>query len=392
MATPNHTERAHALLSASGASRWLNCTPSARLEEQFEDKGTTSYAAEGTLAHELSEWHLRKFLKMNDNTDILKIAEIQASEFYSEEMEDEVSKYVTYVIEQFNEAKRKTEGALLLIEQKVDLTSFIKEGFGTNDAIIIADGTMEVIDLKYGKGIRVSAVDNSQLKLYGLGALLEHELSFDIHDVKLTIVQPRLDAISSWEIAAIDLQNWGDQFVRPRALLAFDGKGQVEAGIWCKWCKAKNRCKTLAAKNMEVAKYDFALPNLLTDEELIEVYEKMDAIQDWISSVGVYILDEALKGKIWPGYKLVEGKSNRKWTDEAKVIEELKPIYKQEDYLNIKLKGLTDITKLLGSTKFNTLLSPFIVKPQGKPTLVPESDKRPALGVNQAKADFENLS
>ena len=392
MGKAKHEDRNHAVLSASGASRWLNCTPSARLEEQFQEENTSAYAAEGTLAHEFGELNLRLAIHEIDEETMLKqAAELEKSPYYSDEMDLEVEKYTTYVMEQLNAARAKVPGALLLIEQKVDLTAFIQDGFGTNDSIIISDGTMEVVDLKCGKGVRVSAEDNSQLKLYGLGALLEHELTFDIHKVRLTIVQPRLDAISSWEISAEDLRAWGEQEVKPKAKMAYAGEGEQAAGHWCKWCKVKARCKALAEKNMELAEHDFADPELLTDEELIDIYAQMPQLQDWVNAVATYLLDEALKGKQWPGYKLVEGRANRKWLDESKVATTLLDNnFSADNFMVSTLAGLTAIEKLVGKKDFPVLLGGLVIKPQGKPTLVPESDKRPAMGIKQAKKDFEN--
>lgn len=388
----NHADRKHALLSASGAARWMNCTPSARLEEQFEESATSVYAAEGTLAHEFGEIHLRKNINEIDEEKLLQeVARLEQADLYSPEMDDEVDKYVTYVMEQLNEAKKKTPGAILLIEEKVDLTMFIEDGFGTNDSIIISDGTMEVIDLKYGKGVKVDAKQNSQLMLYGLGSLIDHELTYDIENVRLTIVQPRMNSISSWEISAKELREWGLKEVKPKAMLAYEGKGVQKAGSWCRWCKVKARCATLAAQNMKVAQHEFKNPHLLTDKQLIQVYEDMPQISDWINAVSTYILEEALKGKKWDGYKLVEGRANRKWLDEVKVAETLtKEGFSADKFMISKLGGIGHIEKLVTKTKFPGMLGELVVKPQGKPTLVPESDKRPAMGIEQAKEDFKN--
>jgi hypothetical protein len=389
MAAKKHQDRKHALLSASGAFRWLNCTPSARIEEQFSDS-ETSYAAEGTLAHELGELYLERYAGfVGDEEYLTRFKQIENNDLFSDEMPEEVQKYTNYVIEQFEVAKKKTEGAVLLIEEVVDLTHFIEDGFGTCDSNIIADGTLEVIDQKYGKGVKVSAIDNDQLKLYGLGALYRYELSYDIHTVKLTIVQPRLDHISSTEIPVEELLKYGEHTIKPKAELAYEGKGIQQAGTWCRWCKAKAKCATLASVNLKITKHDFADPHLLTDEQLISVYAQMPQITDWIKAVSDHLLTEALNGKHWPGHKLVEGKSIRKWSDEEKVREELARRYEEAEYLNTKLKGLGDIEKLVGKAAFPKILGPFVVKPQGKPTLVHESDKRPALGADQAKEDFK---
>ena len=388
----NHAERKHALLSASGAARWLNCTPSARLEEQFEESATSVYAAEGTLAHEFGELHLRKNINEIDEEKLLtEVSKLEESDLYSPEMDEEVDKYVTYVMEQLTEAKKKTPGAILLIEEKVDLTMFIEDGFGTNDSIIISDGTMEVIDLKYGKGVKVDAKENSQLMLYGLGALIDHELTYDIENVRLTIVQPRMNSISSWEISAKDLREWGFKEVKPKAMLAYAGEGIQKSGSWCRWCKVKARCATFAAQNMKVAQHEFKNPHLLTDKQLIQVYEDMPQISDWINAVANYLLEEAMKGKKWPGYKLVEGRSNRKWIDESKVAETLlEKGFKADKFMISKLGGICHIEKLVTKKEFPTMLGEFVTKPPGKPTLVSEDDNRPAMGIEQAKEDFKN--
>lgn len=380
------TERKHAILSPSGASRWINCTPSPRLEEGFEDEQASVYAAEGTLAHEFAELELKKALKtVLPYMTILET--LRANTLYTSDMEPEIEKYTSYVLEQLSAA---APGAVLIIEKKVDLTYFIENGFGTNDAIIIADGTMEVIDLKYGKGIRVEAKDNSQLMLYGLGALRAYELMYDIHTIRMTIVQPRLDHIDSVVIQAEALNLWGEKTVKPKAKLAFSGEGIQKAGPWCQWCKVKAKCGTLTADSLRMAKHDFQDPHLLTDKQLLEVYKGIPQFMDWASAVSKHILDRAVEGKKWEGYKLVEGRSNRKWIDETKVAKQLiKLKYSANQFMISKLAGIVAIEKLVGKAKFPETLGGLIVKPQGAPTIALESDKRPAMGIEQAKKDFD---
>lgn len=386
----NHSERAHALLSASVANRWLNCTPSPRLEEGFANE-SSSFAEEGTLAHEFAELRLFGRVTEHDLEDYKnKFRDLAKNVYFSDEMVSYVDTHVDYVIEQFEEAKRKTPDAILLIEQKVDITHLIENGFGTCDVIIIADGTLEVIDLKYGLGVRVSAEDNSQLKLYGSGALEAYDLMYDIHTVKLTITQPRMDSISSWEISAEDLRQWGEEVVKPKAQIAYAGEGEQVTGDWCKFCKASPRCKAQADKALELAKLDFAEPMLLTDAQLIEVYAQSPQVTKWLSSVEAHVYQLALEGKKWEGYKLVDGQNRRGWTDEIKAIEILQDsLYPNEVFLNEpKLKGIGDIEKLVGKKVFPTLLGDVVAFKKTSPSLVPESDKRPALGIDQAKADF----
>ena len=394
MGEVNHSIRKHALLSASGSSRWLHCTPSARLEEKFEESSPSTssvYADEGTLAHEFGDLNLRKAAgRITDSVFEKEIKELRKHPLYSSEMEGEVDKYVTYVLEAFAEAKQKTPDAVLMIEERLDFSHLVEQGFGTGDAGVIADGVLEIIDLKYGKGIRVEAEENPQLMLYGSGALRSFELMYDIHTIKLTIVQPRLDHISSWKIKVKDLISWGEKIVKPAAAKAYEGKGVQKAGDHCKWCKVKAMCATLAAKNVALAKHEFKDPHLLTDSQLLEVYKQQPMLVDWVNAVAEHILAEALKGKQWKGYKIVEGRSQRKWIDEDKVIETLELSHDPKDFMVSKLAGIPAIEKLLGKKDFPILLGEMVLLPPGKPTLVPESDKRPAMGIEQAKLDFKD--
>jgi len=384
--TERHGDRAHALISASGASRWLNCTPSPRLEENFEEQ-ESDFAAEGTLAHEFASLELeRKSGKIKLPKYNARLKLLRGHKLYTQEMEGEVEKYVVYVLERFAIAKKETSYAELLIEEKIDLRRYIEDGFGTGDTIIITDKIMEVIDLKYGKGVRVSAVDNPQLMLYGIGAYRAASLMYDIESVKLTIHQPRLDHVSAYEISVDELRKWAIEVVIPRAKLAYTGEGFLCAGDWCRWCKAKVRCRALAEKNIAIAKHDFADPALMNDVELLEVFKQIGGLTNWANSVSDYVFKEALSGKNWEGYKLVAGKSNRVWSNEDAIKSELSKNYKEAEYLNVKLKGIGDIEKLVKKANFDKLLGAYVNKPAGKPTLVEESDKRPAL--SNAKDDF----
>ena len=385
----NHTERAHALLSASGASRWIACTPSPRLEENFENK-SSSFAEEGTLAHEFAELFLRIYQGLNSTKAVTQLIKLQESKFYTIDMEGLVQRHVDYVIEQFTAAKRLTPDAVLLIEKKVDITHLIEEGFGTCDVIIIADGTMEVIDLKYGMGIRVSAEDNSQLKLYASGALEEYEMLYDIHTVRLTITQPRMDSISSWEISTEDLIKWGQEVVKPKALEAYEGAGEQVVGEHCHFCRAAPKCKAqleLAKATAQKAFTDDEV-QLISDEELIDMYAKIPLIKKWFDKVTDHLYQEALDGKKWEGYKLVDGQSRRGWLDEQAAANILSTDYCEEQYATTKLKGIGDIEKLVGKKEFPVLLGEVVGFKKTAPSLVPESDKRPALGVEQAKMDY----
>lgn len=386
-----HGKRKHAVLSASAAHRWMACPPSPRLEEEFPEGGSSFYAKEGTLAHELAELELLKAIGWISNDKYKKeYKAIENSEYYSDEMDDEVDKYVSYVMEQFVEAKRRTPNPLIQIEERVDLRQYIPEGFGTNDSTIIADKILEVIDLKYGKGVKVNAEENPQIMLYGLGSYYKNELLYDIDRVRFTIVQPRLDHISTWVMTVEDLVDWGENEVVPKAQLAFEGEGELNPGDHCRWCRAKPRCRAYAKMNLEAAKHEFKNPELLDDEEVIEMYELSSQLSDWAKSVGDYMLSEALQGKTWDGYKVVEGRSYRRWGDPDGAIQKLLDRdFEEDDVINKKIKGIGAIEKLVGKKEFPSLFEKEVIKPQGKPTLAPEDDKRPAMGLEQAKEDFK---
>ena len=391
MSSVEHSTRAHALLSASGASRWMNCTPSARLEEKFDESSTSTFAAEGTLAHEFGDVNLR--FKNGEITEKIlnsELKKLRKDKHYTSEMEGEVDKYVTIVMEAFAVAKARTPDAKLLIEERVDFSHLVEKGFGTGDVCIVADGFLDVIDLKYGKGVKVDADKNPQLMLYGSGALRNFDMVYDIHTVNLVIVQPRLDHLSEWKISTEDLIEWGQKEVKPKAAKAYQGKGLQKAGDHCKWCKVKAMCATLAAVNVKLAQHDFKDPHLLTESQVLGVYKQIPMLVDWANAVGKHLLDEAVKGKKWQGLKLVEGRSNRKWTDEKKVQEALiENLFDEKEFTTTKLQGITAVEKLVGKSEFPTILGSLVIKPQGKPTLVPMTDKRPAMGVEQAKEDFK---
>lgn len=381
----------HARLSASGAKRWMSCPPSVRLEEQFPDKGS-EYAAEGTFAHSLAEL----FLRYNNN-EISKKAfttrfnKMKTDPFYNEEMQQHIEDYTGFIWETFSRIKRDCPDAMMLFEQRLDFSEYVPEGFGTGDVVIIADDTVEVIDLKYGKGVGVSAEENPQLRLYGIGAYLEHSMLYDIQKIRMTIVQPRLENISTEELTADELLAWGENEVKPRATLAVAGEGDFCVGDHCQFCKAKKTCRARAEKNLELARFEFTSPELLTDEEIGEILKKAENLVSWAKDVSDYAYEEALKGKHFDGWKLVEGRSNRKYTDEAAIKEcLLKEGYPEEEIMKPQeLKGISVMEALLGKKKFASLLSGFVMKPEGKPVLVKESDKRPELSsIASAQNDF----
>ncbi len=368
----------HALLSASSADRWLHCPPSARLCETYEDKGS-DYAAEGTDAHALCEYKLRKALGMEaaDPTENLT--------WFNQEMDDCTSGYSAFIMKLLAEARKGCADPIILIEQRVDFSRWVEQGFGTSDAILIADGTMHVIDYKHGLGVLVSAEDNPQMKCYALGALELFDAIYDINTVAMTIYQPRRQNISTSQISKEELYRWADEVLKPTADLAFAGDGHFLCGEWCGFCKAKNECRARADANLELARYDFRLPPQLTDEDIEDILSKVDGLVAWASDIKEYALQQAICGKEWRGWKLVEGRSNRRYTNEAAV--EHAVIRAGFNPYEHKLLGITAMQKLLGKNRFEELLAAFIEKPQGKPTLVPESDKRSAM--NTVKHDFE---
>lgn len=377
--------RKHALLSASSSSRWLVCTPSAVLESEL-DEVKSSYADEGTLAHSLADVELKhklKWITASEYADQIRI--IYDDKLFNESMQDYVNDYVSFVLESYAEAG---PGAQIFLETKLDISEFVPEGFGHVDVNIVNDKTLDVIDLKYGKGIPVSAEENKQMMLYGLGSYREFELSYNIEDVRMTIYQPRIDNYSSSTMSVRDLLYWAEKELKPKAKIAFEGGGDFIPGDHCRFCKAKPVCKANAQFHLEMAKHEFQKPELLTSVEISEILTKGDAFINWINTVEAYALDQALtKGIKWPGYKLVEGRSNRKYGDELKVISTLmKKGFTEEIIFVKKIAGITELSKRIGKPTFDSLVTPFLIKPPGSPALVPDEDKRPEY--KSARNDF----
>ena len=367
----------HAVLSASSSERWLNCPPSARLCETYEDK-SSDYAAEGTDAHALAEARLKQALGIPTEDPVENLT------WYNAEMEDCAQGYAAYVVELLETAKQTCSDPVVMIEQRVDFSRWVPGGFGTGDCICIAEGLLNIVDLKYGAGIEVSADHNPQMMLYALGALEIFDGIYDIDTVRMTIFQPRKSNVSVYEMEKTDLLEWADTDLTQKAKLAYEGQGNFHCGEWCRFCKAKAECRERAAVNLALARYEFQAPALLDDEEIADILGKVDALTAWASDVKEYALQQAVSGKEWIGWKLVEGRSNRKYTSEAAVAATVEGA--GYDPYERKVLGVTAMQKLLGKTRFEKLLAPYIEKPQGKPTLVPESDKRPAM--NTAKNDF----
>lgn len=367
----------HALLSASSSYRWLSCPPSARLCEEQEDK-ESNYARQGTDAHTLCEYKLKQLLGM-DCTD-----PTESLSFYDNEMEECADGYASYVAEQLEKAKEICTDPLVLIEQRLDFSKYVEDGFGTGDCVIVADGTVSVIDYKHGLGVLVSAENNSQMMCYALGALELFDGIYDVDVVSMTIYQPRRKNISTFTISKSELIEWAEEVLVPTAKIAYAGEGEFKAGEHCRFCKVKATCRKRMEYNMEVAKYDFEMPATLSSNEISVILSKVDELASWAEDVKEYALQQALNGTKFTGYKVVEGRSNRKYTDEVKVAELV--TNSGFDPYEKKVAGITTMQKLLGKKKFDELLGDFVYKPLGKPTLVPESDKRPAI--NTAIEDF----
>ena len=367
----------HALLSASSSARWLACPPSARLCAGQDDRASP-YAQEGTDAHRLCQYKVENALgrKSEDPAENL--------DYYSAEMESCAESYCDFVMEETAEAKKQCPDPLVLIEQRLDYSRWVKEGFGTGDCLIVADDMLQIIDFKYGLGVLVSAEKNPQMMCYALGALELFDGIYDIRKIRLTIFQPRRENISTYEMDKEELLQWADQVLKPTADLAYEGKGDFKAGDHCRFCKVKATCRKRAEYNLELARYDFQMPDLLEDTEISAILPRIDQMIDWGNEVKEYALQQALSDKHYEGFKLVAGRSVRKYTNEAAVAEAVKKA--GYDPYEQKLLGITAMTALLGKKKFGEILDGLIEKPEGKPALVPESDKRPAI--HTAKEDF----
>ncbi len=362
--------KGHAVLSASSSDRWLHCPPSARLCESIMDKGS-DYAAEGTDAHSLCEHKLKSALgiQSEDPTESLN--------WYDAEMEDCASEYVSYIMELLAEVKKTCSDPIVLVEQRLDFSKYVPDGFGTGDCLVVGDGTLYVIDFKYGKGVEVSAENNPQMMCYSLGALELFDDIYDIDAVCMTIFQPRRGNISCFTISKDELLAWAETVLEPTAQLAYKGEGDFACGDWCRFCKVKTMCRARAEANLELARFEFKQPPLLADEDIEDILGKLDELTSWAEDIKDYALQAAVSGKHWRGYKLVEGRSNRRYTDESAVADAVTTA--GYDPYEKKLLGITAMTSMLGKSKFNDILGELTYKPQGKPTLVPESDKRPAM-------------
>lgn len=378
---------AHALLSPSAAYRWLNCTAAPRLEADVPDTGS-SFAEEGTLAHAYCAMKLKQFLGLNVEDEEKEIAELN-DKYHTGEMDEYTDTYATVVLEKYNAARTKTPDAQLLVETRLDFGQYIPDAFGTADAIIIADGCMEIIDFKYGKGVRVSAEHNPQMMIYALGAYDRFSFDYRIERVRMTIVQPRIDNLSEFEITVQELTKWADNTLKPAAEKAYKGDGPQKPGEWCQFCKVKNQCRALVDKCKGVVAAD---PKLITAEELAkDVLPMVPLVKTWISGVEEYALAQALSGVQLPGWKIVEGRSVRKIVNQEAAAAALNGAgyAPAEIYKPTELRTITDLEKMVGKKRFAELMGDYIDKPAGKPTLAPESDKRQAI--NTAADDFKGI-
>lgn len=371
----------HAVLSASSSHRWLNCSPSARLEQEFEDQETEA-AAEGTAAHALCEHKLRRALKLQSRRKPI-------SRYDSDEMDMHTDSYVQFVLETLAEVRRHCSDPLINIEQRLDFSCYVPDGFGTGDCIIIGDKIVHIIDFKYGQGVLVEAEHNPQMMLYALGALRLFDSLYDIEEVAMTIYQPRRENISTWTIPVAELKAWAEHELVPKARLAYEGQGEYRPGPWCTFCKAAVKCRARAEEKLRLAQYEFAKPPLLTDTEIEDILGKLDDLTRWAEEIKTYAQDAALNhGKQWHGYKVVEGRSVRKYSNEDAVVEAANAAG-YHDIFRKTLLPITEMEKLMGKQEFQSILGGLIIKPVGKPTLVPASDKRPAI--TKASIDFKEI-
>ena len=371
----------HALLSASSSHRWLHCNPSARLEREFADRESIA-AAEGTAAHALAEHKLKRKLKLRSERPV--------SPFDTDEMETCTDDYADFVMEQVTKERRRDPDTQVFIEQRLDFSCYVPEGYGTGDCLIVSRGRIHIIDLKFGQGLLVDSEENPQMMLYALAALNQYEEQYQIKKVKLTIFQPRRDNVSTWETTVAKLKKWATKDLIPKAQRAFKGEGEYCPGEWCIFCKAAVKCRARADDKLRLAQSEFKMPPLLTDAEIESVLAKLPDIKKWADEIQEYALAKALAGKEWTGFKLVEGRSVRKFTDERAVVKAANEagyhdIYKQS------LISITEMEKLMGKAEFSKVLGALVTKPQGKPTLVPDTDKRQAISVSNPKSEFSEI-
>ena len=390
---------AHSILSPSASHRWLNCPAAPRLEATVPDR-STDYAKEGTLAHAICAIKLKQYLGLNTTEEQKEIWRLKGyrtkdgKSIYSGEMEEHTDDYVGYVLGKYEEARQTCKDALLMVETTLDFGDYVPDSRGTADALIIADGTMHVIDFKYGQGVKVDAEDNSQMMIYALGAYLAESYEYDIREVSATIFQPRKGNVSTYDISVTELMEWAERELKPKARLAYSGEGPQNAGPWCQFCRVAAQCRALADHSLSVLE-EFGNPEqlkLMEPDEIAKALDKVPTVETWIKAVKEYSLNAALNGTAFPGYKIVEGRSVRKITDPQEAAAILsREGYDSEAFLKpTELQPLTVLEKLVGKKKLAGLLEGCIIKPEGKPTLVPMSDKRAAFTPTSDSLDILN--
>lgn len=409
----------HAILGASSAKRWLTCTPSARLCERLEKvfgKSESSFAREGTIAHALGELKIRNAIYHSDKMNTTRLSRMteEEREAYQgindfrykalreelaaemggdipKDMEQATDTYCDVVMDRYLRAKEADPSTIILLEQRLDYSRWVPSGFGTGDVLIISSLLLEVLDLKYGKGVPVDAVGNPQIRLYGLGAYAKYGTLYDFERVRLTIIQPRLDSLTSEDLTVDELLVWADTVVVPAAKLAWEGKGEFVSGDHCRWCAAKATCSARVAEALKMFQYGLEAPGLIPDEQIPAILSVLDVAEAWITDIKAYAEAQALRGQRWPGYKLVHGKRpNRKWSDPEEVKAQLlRAGYGLEQFEETRLKPPGEVEKALGKPAFRALLDNLVHQGDGKLTLVPADDKRQEYSA--ADADFGDL-
>lgn len=370
----------HAFLSPSNSHRWLNCTPSACLESEFEDKSSKA-AEEGTAAHALCEHKLKKALHIRSKRPV--------SSYDSDEMQEYTDSYVAFILKLFKAAKQKCRDSLLLIEQHINFSEYVPDGYGTADCVVVSDDNLHIIDFKYGMGVLVDAYENPQMKCYALGALAIYDSLYDIKEVSMSVFQPRRENVNTWTITVEELKKWAKEVLKPKAEMAMKGEGEYCPGEWCTFCRAAVKCRARAEEKLRLAKEEFISPSLLTDEEIEEVLPLIPDLKKWANEIMTYAAESAINhGKVWKDFKVVEGRTVRKFKDEeaaAKAAEE----HGYKDIYQKRLIALTEMQKLMGKTRFDEIMGEFIIKIPGKPVFVPISDKRREINVSDANNEFE---
>lgn len=394
-------EEGHAMLSASSAPRWMNCLLSARLSLTFPPEPPSKAALEGSLAHKLAEikttaylQNIGKYLNEGEQASQLQsIKELLDDPNYDESLNEMADDVLNQHIKPLIAEASKHENWEFLTEQRLDLSSFIPESFGTADVITLFGNTLVVLDHKFGS-MRVSADKNVQLMIYALGALAKFDMLFDIEKVRLIITQPKLDSYDEWEVSVSDLLDWKIRDLIPVAKQAFLGEGDYNPGSWCHFCPARHTCRARAEYGLEMAKQDFKEPALLTDEEVTDALKRIDQLVNWATDLKQYALSKAVtEGKKWKGMKIVEGRSQRKYSDEDLVASRLNSNgFTFDDISERKLLGLTKLEKLVGKKRFTQLVGDLLTKPPGKPQLALESDRRTEYNpASNPEADFSQF-